>query len=774
MYNLPMQDTMTALEFDSILAMLSSFAQTELGKKKCLEAKMLSPYDWKREKSLAEKMVEAYSLLGRMPFNSGSDMAKPIERAEKGGTLSCEEFLRFSSLIRTGNEIRSYFRKFAEDCDLKIYALNIPDLAFLKEEIDGIVGDDGQILDRASPKLKSIRISLRRLEKERESKIASLLNEHKEYLSDSVLTLRNGHYALPVANAHKNKVLGIVQDVSNSGGTTFIEPASLVEIQNKIAEKQAEEKEEIARILAELSHDLGKEGEALSEVNEAVGHLDFEQAKALLAERYDGHFADLSEDGTLYIPGLRHPLLDQKKAVPSDFYFKKGKHVVLLSGPNAGGKTVALKSLGVAVIMNQMGLPLFAKLGAMLPYFKAVYVDIGDHQSILDNLSTFSAHMENVSSILSTVGGKDLVLLDELGTGTSPLEGEAIARAVLDYLLKKHCHALVSSHFEGLKAFAMSEEGMENASLLFNEEDFSPTYILKMGLPGESFGIEVAARYGLPEVVIAKAKEYRDQGEDVSIREAIAHFAELSKETELLNQRLKKQSASLSSREETLSKKEAELAKKEAKLFEEALKEKEALLERTEQKIEEIMAALQSPEVKLHQAIEAKKRLESLQEKQEESSFQEDIQEGDYVLAPAYGFEGTVKRLRGKTAEIITQNGMSMQISKSQLVKAPSPEKKQAPTYATRIDDLGKGPSLPLECNLIGMRVDEAKQALASYLDACRVKGYKRVRIIHGFGSGALRKMVREYLTKRSDFVERFESAGEYEGAGGATVVYLK
>lgn len=769
-----MQNVFEVLEWSRLLQKILPHARTEKGKERIAG---LSPIPLKRlneEIARFSEMDKTYYLLGRLPIDASENLDPALELARKQGCLNVEELERICHDISLSSDLKRFFAKAYDAPKLKEYVAALPNLGHIEEKIHKVIAPDLSIYDHASPELHRIRVQLARLEKTMMQTLGTVLEEHSSMLSDSHLTLRNGHYVLPVANAYKNQVRGIVQDVSNSGGTTFIEPEKIVRLNNEMVMLRNEEKEEIHRILLELSHHVGAEEAALKEINDAIGYLDFLQAKALYGEEIHGHVASLSEKEGLFLPGARHPLLDPRKVVANDFVLSPQQKIVILSGPNAGGKTVALKTIGLCVLMFESALPLPCLEGAYVPYYSSIYLDIGDSQSLQDNLSTFSGHMANLAGILSLVGGKDLVLLDEVGTGTSPKEGEALAKAIVLSLLKNHATALVSSHFEGLKAFAFEHPEIENASMLFNEEELAPTYKIKMGLPGESYGLKVARRYRLPEDVVAMAEEELAKESDLRVSEAIARLGESTRQTEELKERLLREEASFKKKEQEMAAKERALLVKEERFLEDVKKEKAALIEKAEKRIAEVMDSLNSPEVKLHQAIAMKKRLEELKEKEAEESFDEEIALGDYVKIPSLGIVGKVTRIQGKRVALLTRDGMSFETTKDKLKKDKEPETKPVRRKATSVDSLGSGPSVGLELNLIGYHVDEALIAIDKYLDACRRKGFERVRIIHGYGSGALRNATHEYLKKHASFVKKYELGGEFEGGSGATVVYLK
>ncbi|MDY2913516.1 MAG: endonuclease MutS2 [Candidatus Enteromonas sp.] len=769
-----MQDIFDVLEWGRLLEKIAAHSRSERGKRLVETLAPLSKEDLEKELGFLSEMTKTFDLLGRLPIDSSADLSSSLDFARKGGVLTIEELERICHDVSLIASVQQYFTKASEAPKLRQRLSFLEDCSFVEKDIHKVIAPDLSIFDNASPLLRKIRYSIASLERQMMQYLDVAIGENKEYLSSTTLTMKNGHYVLPVANAYKHKVSGIVQDISGSGGTTFIEPEKLVRLNNQMMDLRNQEREEIARLLKELSAEVGGCSEALKQINGMIGYLDFLQTKVCFGEEFHCHLAGLSDDGSLFIPEGRHPLLDQKKVVPNDFRILPKQKVVIISGPNAGGKTVALKTIGMLVLMFESALPLPAKEGAVIPYYSSIYLDIGDSQSLSDNLSTFSGHMANIASICSRVGGKDLVLLDEVGTGTSPREGEALAKAICRFLLSKHCTALISSHFEGLKAFAFEHEDVENASMLFDDELLAPTYRLKMGLPGESYGLKVARRFGLPESVVSDAEEDLASQSDLHVSDAIARLGALTKETEDLKEELNRQIYLAQKKERELAAKEKALAQKEEKLFGEVNKEKKKILEEAEARIDAIIASLNSPGVKLHHAIAAKRALKELHEKQEEQTFLTEVQEGDYVSIPSLGVVGKVLKMEGKRLFIATPDGFRFDTTKDKVVKTVKPEEKKPRIMGRMVDQVGAGPSVGLELNIIGLHVDEALTEIDRYLDACRRKGFERVRIIHGYGSGALRKATHEYLKSHSSFVKKYELGGEYDGGSGATVVYLK
>lgn len=773
-----MQNVYEKFEFEKIKEALKNKAKTDIGKKKASNLAMYKDeLALLHELSMLEEMRNLVAKYGYIPIDVSSDLEDVVSLAKKGGCLSIEELERVAYDALNGESIASFFKKVTDSPLLLEYVKNFPHLLFLEKDIHRVIAPDLSIYDNASPKLKQIRLAIKRLEASMKKKLGYVLDSNKEFLSDTNLTLKNGHYVLPVKNSYKNKVKGIVQDVSNTGETTFIEPALLVELNNKMVELLNDEREEIHRLLLELSSEVASSSDAVLENNSMIGYLDFLAAKTRLAEENDCHIPAYSKKPFIDLIEARHPLIDKTKVVPNDFRLSEDSSLIVISGPNAGGKTVALKTLGILVMMNQCGLPIPVKQGSSLSFFKHIYVDIGDSQSLSDNLSTFSGHMKNIGEILSFVQGKDLVLLDEVGTGTSPKEGEAIALSIMKFLLRKHAMTMISSHFEGLKTYALNHKEVTNASMMFDEEKLLPTYRLKMGLPGESYGLIVAKRFGLPTEVLLDAEKNIESNEQISVTDTIKRLSAVTKETEDLKERLEKEQIQLNKEKETLRSKEASLNMREEHFLSDVELKKKKLLSDYREKIDEIMHELDKNEgqIKLHEIINAKKKLNDLEENIQEESYDEELKEGDYINIPSLFVSGRIKNISGNKIEVITKEGLTIHAKKDKAIRVEEPhtQKKEVNSTIT-LDGIAFKKSVPLELNLIGQRAEEAKMNLAKYLDDCLLKHYKRVRIIHGWGNGVLRKVVRSYCDENKSFVDHYEGADGNEGGGGATIVFLK
>ena len=761
------------LQIDRLKALFASRCLTVRGKEKALKAGFLSKLDLEETLNGVSEMELIYARYGSIPLQTGEDLRPLLNLAAKG---ACLDEHQLKQIAEEGKAAEAY-KKFAagvEDAPiLQRIASYIPSFPSLVEEIDRCIDSAFYVVDKASPELRSVRSAIKSTTRAIQDKLSSLVNDYRDYLSAPTLTMRDGHYVLPVLNAYKSKVPGLSLGYSGSGASIFIEPERLVALNAKLAGLLEEEKAEVAKVLRHLSALVGSSAEDIELTNDTLSEEDLRLAKAKWMADNEGHVGQISSN--LYIPDGWHPLLGKGKAIPNTFALSSARRLLVISGPNAGGKTVALKTVGIIAILFKMGFPLPCGQGAEIPYFSSIEADIGDHQSLDDNLSTFSGHIHSIASCLKNIDSHSLLLLDEVGTGTSPHEGEAIAVALLEKVLSIGCFALVSSHFELVKEFALSEEGAANASMEFDEESLEPTYHLHVGSPGESFALVLSERFGLDHDIVSRAKQIAQGGEEVSVAASIKKLSSLIKENEDLRVSLKEKEKQIEEGEVALAKKTAAF-EKEKKQFAESLEEKtEAVLQKAKLQAEEAIKSLSQPGVKLHEAVKAKAHLDALLKEEESpiSRSNEPLKEGDYVESLDYPLQGTVTKLSGKKAVVSSSKGMSFTLAIDSLKRIAAPESAKPSLKGAVLDGLAKDKSLSLECNLIGLRYDEAKQELDRYLDSCRVKGFKRVRIIHGLGSGALKRMTAEYC-KTHSFVERFEMAGEAEGGAGATVVYLK
>jgi len=771
-----MLDIYGTLEINKVLSFVAENTRSEIAKEKILSLKMLSN---KKDVSVSLNYLnEMLSLLlrhGSLPINASLNISKYVSTAKKGGILTPLDLDHIANDISVAKRIDDYFRVVEKSLYPLLIELSskLYDITSLEAEIRKVVAPNLEILDSASPKLKKIRHEIRALEMEVRASTQPLIKKYYDYLSEDTVTIRNDHFVLPVLSQYKNKVSGVIHDISDTAQTTFIEPTQLVELSNRICSLRVDEKEEISRLLRLLSELVVKYAPEVIANNNLIAELDFISAKAIYGNSINGLVATLSDNQIIEISKARHPLIDQSKVIPNDFLLNKDQRIIIISGPNAGGKTVALKTLGLMIMMNQMGLALPTSIPANLGYFPRIYADIGDNQSLSDNLSTFAAHVSNLSTITHFVTKDDLVLLDELGTGTSPNEGEAIALATTDFLLSKKCFALISSHFEAMKEYAYRRENVINAMMVFDEKNLLPTYQLKLGYPGRSYGLEMARRYHLHEDVVKSARENLGKSKTRNVNDVIDKLNKVLRQNEELNNELKEKQRLIEGKQKDLAFKEKTLASKKENLLEEVNIEKEKLIQETQKRIDQILQEVNKPNVKTHQVIKAKTDLKKLTElAEEELNIKEEIQINDYVKILSLDIVGKVTRINGKKLELVTPDGMSVTSSKDKVIKTIEPSTRRI--AQSNVDELIKVKTdVKLELNLIGQHVDEALINLSKYLDDARVKHFHEVRIIHGMGSGALRSAIHEYL-KKQPFVEEFHYGGPYDGSTGATIVKLK
>ena len=762
-----MQNIYKTFEFDRIQESIDEFAKTELAREHIANLVMFSSIEEVKE---ALKDLEEFSSIirrfGPMPIATSANALYLIDLAKKTGLLTPRDLNLIAEDVLTSKAINKYLEKVDVSYPrIKDKASHFFDLTSLEKEIHRVITNALTIADNATPELKEIRHKIKKLEASLQTRVASLSYGYSKYLNDDNATIRDGHFVLPVKTVYKNSVPGIVYDVSDSGATTFIEPMEIVQINNELTSLKVEEQEEIRKILKQLTALVLIQEKEIINNNKIIGEFDFLSAKSLYAYKIEGEITTISNEQIIDLVEARHPLIDPRKVIANTYHMDNDKRILVISGPNAGGKTVSLKTVGLLTLMNQCGLAVPAKK-ATLGYFKNIYIDIGDNQSLSDNLSTFSAHMSQLGEITSIVKGKDLVLIDELGTGTDPKEGEALAFSIMRTLENSHALAMISSHFSALKEYAFLSNHVENSSMVFDEEKLLPTYHFRMGAPGKSYALDVATRYGINEDIVKNAKEFLNKQEGNDVNELLNT---LQKKLDEANKMLETAKKEKKEAEESLKKVENEkelLKEKREKLLESVKEEKQQIIDNAKEEVSEILSALSRGDLKPHEVVNLKKQLEELEDAPETIIYDEEIKEGDYVAIPSAGISGCVSRIDGNKAHINSDAGLSFDIEISKLHKVEAPKNKVV--RKTNNYEIGLNTKVGLELNIIGMHVDEAREAVEKYIDSCKLKRLGQVRIIHGFGSGALRKMVREYLDKEKI---KYRPGDASEGAGGATVV---
>lgn len=772
-----MLDIYQTLEIKNILEAISLYARSEIAKERILSLKMLPDFETiVKENNKLDEMIVLNYRHGDFPIDSSFDLSKYLDFANKGGILTPLDLDHIASDVLTSIKINQYFDKLERNSYtlLREIILDLYDLSPLEEAIHRVISPNLTIYDDASKELHSIRRNIASKEDELRKLTLNLVNRYKDNLNEATYTIRNGHFVLPFKTSDKNKIDGIIHDISDSGMTTFIEPSPLVELSNNIFVLKNKEKEEITRLLKDLTQRVVASNNEIIKNNVIIAELDFLNAKAKYAIENNQEVASFSENERIIeLVEARHPLINKDVVVPNSFLLNHDSRLIIISGPNAGGKTVALKTLGLLVLMAEMGLAIPTGKKARLSYFPKIFADIGDNQSLSDNLSTFSAHISNISTITHFVGPNDLVLIDELGTGTSPKEGEAIAISVIDFLFKKECFALISSHFDQVKEYAYSKDGIANAMMIFDDEHLVPTYKLHIGLPGRSYGLEMAKRYHLNDEIIKDAKKRLSKNKENNINDTIEKLNKLILENESLKDDLKEKERIMSLKEKQLLDKEEKLNEKKENLLQDVVETRENLINEAKDEIKAALRVLSNPKVTAKELLEAREQLNALEKQEiEEEYIEEEITIGSYVKAQELGLIGKITEIKGNKITLLTPDGMSIKTTKEKVrVTHDVPNRK---IHQNPVDKMVKIKSdVKLELNVIGEHVDEALNHVSKYLDDARLKHFKVVRIVHGKGSGALRTAIHNYL-KNCSFVEDYHVAGYYDGGDGATVVTLK
>ncbi|MCM1387700.1 MAG: endonuclease MutS2 [Bacillus sp. (in: Bacteria)] len=784
------------LEYHKIIDRLTDKASSAPGRNLCKE---LVPMTELSEITLAQSQTaDALSRLfkkGSTSFGGNSDLGMSIKSLEVGSSLSIPELLKIASLLENVNRIKAYGRSDREDTPsdtLDDYFNGLEPLSNLAGEIRRCILSEEEIADDASPTLKHIRRKMALTNDKIHTQLTSMINgSYRTYLQDAVVTMRNNRYCIPVKAEYKGQVSGMVHDQSSTGSTFFIEPAAVVSLNNELKELELKEQEEIEIILADLSAQAGMYTTELANNQKIMTTLDFIFAKACLAMEENATMPIFNTQHYLRIRKGRHPLLDTKRVVPIDIELGTDFDLLVITGPNTGGKTVSLKTVGLLTLMGQSGLHIPALDRSELSIFTEVYADIGDEQSIEQNLSTFSSHMTSIVSILKEADENSLCLFDELGAGTDPTEGAALATAILDHLHGRGIRTMATTHYSELKVYALSTPFVENACCEFNVETLRPTYRLLIGIPGKSNAFAISSKLGLPDFIIEDAKKH--------ITEDKESFEDLL--TDLENSRI------------TIEKERLEIAshKEEIKSLKERLQSRQEKMEQSKERIlreanEEARQILQNAKDIADETIrtfqkagadssikDLEKSRQKVRDKISEKNAKlsthasdkpthkalkpEQIKPGDRVKVVSMGLTGIVNSRPDKSGKLFVQCGIiRSQVSLSDLVlleeETVTTSGKMQRTNSGKLK-MSKSYSISTEINLLGKTVDEAISELDKYLDDAYLAHLPSVRIVHGKGTGALRKAVQDYL-RRCKYVKNYR-LGEYgEGDAGVTIAEFK
>ena len=780
--------TLRVLEFTKIREQLAAKALTPMGAEKCLAlvpgCNMQEVLLWQQE---TEEATVILTYLGGHPMASFSDVRPALALADKGATLSPKALLSIAELLRAARTARDALVTERDNTPLlREKAQGLCTLRNLEQDItDAIISED-EIADRASSELTNIRRHLRGATERIKDKLNQMIHNatFAKYLQDPIITVRSDRYVLPVKAEYRGSVPGLVHDQSTSGATLFIEPMAAVEMGNELKQWELKEKQEIERILAALSAEVAPYASQLQENVDRLAELDFIFAKGLLSRDMYAVTPKLNQQGFINIIRGRHPLIPAEKVVPSNLWMGRDFTTLIITGPNTGGKTVTLKTVGLFTLMAQAGLHIPADLGTELAVFEQVFADIGDEQSIEQSLSTFSSHMTNIVKIMHEVTPRYLVLFDELGAGTDPTEGAALAQSILTRLLHIRVRTLATTHYSELKAFALSTKGVENASVEFDVETLRPTYRLSIGVPGKSNAFEISRKLGLPENLIDAARELLSS-ESIRFEDVIAnaeyHRQVAEKERELAAQaaqetiRLRDEAEKL--RKEMEEKRESAMrkAREDARrVLENARRESESILSDLK-KMKKNASTPDAEAAALRRQLE--KSIDGLSEglarpMDDAGLPPKTLKPGDRVKILTLGSEGTVLSAPNARGEVELQAGImkfKAHLSQLRLVKAePARQKASVKTQTGAMTR-----TVSMECDVRGMALDEALSAVDQYLNEAVMAGLNEVSIIHGKGTGVLRSGIQQHL-RRHMLVKEFRLGVYGEGESGVTVVTLK
>lgn len=788
---------LTTLEYTKIIDLLTEKADSEPGKKLCRE--LVPSTDLSAIRTAQQETKDALARLfriGSTSFGSNRDLGFSIRSLEIGSSLSMSELLKLASFLDNVNRIKTYGKKEREDLpndSLDAYFEGLTPMTQLANEINRCILSEEEMADDASPRLKSIRRSKLSTNEKIHSQLTSMVNgAYRTFLQDAVITMRDNRYCIPVKAEYKSQVSGMVHDQSSTGSTFFIEPAAVVNLNNQLKELDLQEQEEIEVILGDLSSQAAVHTSELAADQKIMTTLDFIFAKAKLAMEQNATEPIFNTEHYIQIRKGRHPLLDKKKAVPIDVRLGKDFDLLVITGPNTGGKTVSLKTVGLFTLMGQAGLHIPALDRSELSIFSEVYADIGDEQSIEQSLSTFSSHMTRVVHILQHADADSLCLFDELGAGTDPTEGAALAIAILNYLHDRGIRTMATTHYSELKIYALSTNFVENACCEFDVETLRPTYRLLIGIPGKSNAFAISSKLGLSDEIINAAKEQISK-EDESFEDVIADLEQSRVTIEKEQQEIAEYKERIRTLQEQLQRKNEKIDQAKDKILRDANEKARAILQEAKDVADETIRdfnkvgasadikELEKKRQKVRDKINEKNGKLALGNNQKKPANQKTVdpkklKKGDSVKIISMNLKGIVNTLPDARGNLFVQCGiMRMQTNINDLVPVKEETITAPALQRTNTGKLkmSKSFSVSSEINLLGCTVDEAIAKLDKYLDDAYLAHLPSVRVVHGKGTGALRSAVQSHL-KRLKYVKEYRS-GEYgEGDAGVTIVTFK
>ena len=770
--------TLRVLEYDAIRQKVVAHCATPMGAER---ARQMTPRtDEEAIRVALQQTSEARRLIDlaeEMPLRGVQDVRSAASLARAGGILPPESLLSIADTVESARRLRSFLLTREEKCPaLCVLARQLEPLPEVVNEVRRCLREDATVADSASPELARIRQRLRRLHSRITERLQATLNSSRirNMLQEPVITMRGDRYCLPVKAEYRAQFGGIVHDVSASGATLFMEPQEVVDLGNQIREAQIAEQNEVVRILAQLSALVGKYSDPILLTCDALGELDFINARARLSVEWDAIEPALNTQGKIRLRKARHPLL-KPPVVPIDVELGNRFRILLITGPNTGGKTVTLKTVGLLTLMMQSGLHVPADTGTEMAIFQNIFADIGDEQSIEQSLSTFSGHMTNIAAMLPHCDEHTLVLLDELGAGTDPAEGAALAQAILDYLLARHARVMATTHYGELKSYAYARQGVQNASVEFDLQTLRPTYHLRIGTPGSSHAIVIAQRLGLPSSVIETAQA-RLAGRETEATSIMRRLEEEQRHVEEARQAAEQERREAAALRQQLQQRLEQVESERQRLREEVTQEVQHRLHQILQQAEEAYRRLREQPRENRAAQEARQQVRQAAEQMKQllalpAAAPTEIREGDTVKVTTLNVTGTVLQLTQDEA-VVQAGAIRVTVPREALRRIDEKPVSKAPLVSVPVN-LSRAANISPEIMLRMQRVDEALANLDQYLSEAYAAGLQQVRVIHGKGTGTLRKAVREYLNTHP-LVASYRGADATEGGDGVTIVTLK
>ncbi|WP_367368581.1 endonuclease MutS2 [Schleiferilactobacillus harbinensis] len=783
---------LATLDYPEVLHQLASYTVSDAGKRLALA---LTPDDTagavQENIDRTADAMALHRLKGGYPITKTVDITPHLKRLQIGATLSGSELAQIGRVLAVAASIKNFFSDFADDQDQMLRALpdlvdQLVDLPAVTRVLNRALDEDGTVLDTASSKLQGIRTGMRQTEGAVRTRLEQYTRgKEAQYLTDAIITLRDDRYVIPVKAEYKNRFGGIVHDQSASGQTFYIEPQAVLEMNNRLRQLQIDEKREIERILAELAELVAPYTNELKANADILAELDLVNAKAQYARAINATEPIIDADRYVDLIQARHPLIDPKKVVPNDIYLGKDFHTIVVTGPNTGGKTITLKTLGLLELMAQSGMFIPANEDSHVAIYDEILADIGDEQSIEQSLSTFSGHMKNIISILHVATKRSLVLFDELGAGTDPQEGASLAIAVLDYLGAMGPDVVATTHYPELKVYGYNTPQTINASMEFDITTLQPTYRLLIGTPGRSNAFDIAARLGLNQEIVDRAKQLLD-GESQNLNEMIGDLENQRKAAETEYHELRHQLDEATTLHEQLNTAFEEFLKDKDTQLQKAQQQADKLVDKAQAKADKIIADLRQAQltgsgssVKEDKLIAARTALKDLhstpsvknnrvlrREKKKQT-----LRPGDDVQVASYGTVGTLLSKSDDTHWEVQLGILKMKVPTDELTKVEAPEDKEPKRHIVNVSN--RGPAISPTLDLRGKRYEEAMHDLDQYMDEALLANYPTVTIIHGKGTGAIRNGVQEYL-KQHRQIKSYKYAPPEAGGDGATIVVFK